>query len=367
MIRILHVFGKLNRGGAETMVMNLYHNIDRDKIQFDFVVHTDEDCDYFEEIKELGGRIYTVPRYRVINHFKYKKAWSEFFKKHPEYKIIHGHVRSTALIYLKIAKKYGLKTISHSHSTSSGSGIKSVVKNILQFPIRYIADYFFACSKEAGLWLYGRKTCENSNFYIVKNAIDIQKYRFNIDIRNKIRKEFNLEDKFVIGHIGRFVPVKNHTFLIDVFYEIYKTNKDAVLFLIGDGELKEIIMKKVKKLNIQNSVIFTGVRNDVPMLLQAMDVFVFPSLHEGLGLVLIEAQAANLKCVVSDKIPTEAFVTPNIKSLSLKDSINTWKNEILNCKNDRTDYSYNKKLLDMYDIKHTSKWIFDFYSKLLGK
>src|SRR5690625_2672586 len=147
--RILHVFGGMGRGGAETMVMNLYRKIDRSKIQFDFIVHTQNKCDFDDEIELLGGRIYRVPRYNGKNHFQYKRAWHKFLMNHPEYKIIHGHVRSTASIYLKIANSYGLITISHSHNTSSGKGFSAIVKNIFQYKIRYIADYLFACSQTA--------------------------------------------------------------------------------------------------------------------------------------------------------------------------------------------------------------------------
>ena len=160
-IRILHVLGSLNMGGAETLIMNLYRNIDRDKIQFDFVVHTNKIGLYEDEIKELGGKIYRIQRYKGINHFSYKKEWNNFFEEHKEYKIIHGHMRSTASIYLKIAKKYGRITIAHSHNTSNGHGFSSLVKKILQYNIRNVSDYFMGCSYEANKRLFG-KTCLNT-------------------------------------------------------------------------------------------------------------------------------------------------------------------------------------------------------------
>jgi len=175
-IRVLQVFAQMNRHGSESMIMSMYRNIDRSKVQFDFIVHTTDKCDYDEEIESLGGRIYSIPRYTGTNHFLYKKAWHNFLKQHSDYKIIHGHIRSTASIYLKIAKKYGLITIAHSHNTSSGAGFSAIVKNIYQYPIRYIVDYLFACSKSAGTWLFGERACRKDNFFILNNAIDTKKF-----------------------------------------------------------------------------------------------------------------------------------------------------------------------------------------------
>lgn len=221
-IRILHVLGGLNRGGAETMVMNVYRNIDRSKIQFDFIIHTTEKCDYEDEIKNLGGEIYRVPRYNGKNHIVYKNVWHKFFRLHSEYKIIHGHLRSTAAIYLNIAKKYKLKTIAHSHNTSSGSGVAAVIKNVMQIPIRYIADYLFACSDDAGKWLFGKNVINNKKYRIIENSIDCDSYMYNDHLRNNMRKSLDLNDKYVIGHVGRFNIQKNHEFLLEVFLNCKK-------------------------------------------------------------------------------------------------------------------------------------------------
>lgn len=327
-IRVLQVLGGLNRGGAETMVMNLYRNIDRNKIQFDFIKHTESKCAYDDEIKELGGRIYSIPKYKVYNHFQYKKAWNNFFKKHPEYKIIHGHVRSTATIYLKIAKKYGLYAIAHSHSTSSGKGIKAIIKNMLQFRIRYITDYFMGCSKEANEWLYGKKIANSEKCIILHNAIDVEKYTYNEDIRNKLRKELNIkEDEMVVGNIGRFSYMKNHKFLIDIFEKLCKT-ENCKLLLVGDGELKNDIQNIVKNKHLENKVIFTGVRSDVNEILQAMDIFVMPSIFEGLPVTLIEAQASGVPSLIANTITKEVDITPLIYRENLKNEPLIWTNKI---------------------------------------
>ncbi|SJZ87871.1 glycosyltransferase family 1 protein [Garciella nitratireducens] len=361
-IRVLHVFGRLDTGGAETMIMNVYRNIDRSKVQFDFIVHTKEKCDFDGEVKHLGGKIHRIQQYIGRNHFQYKKAWHNFFRQHPEYNIIHGHMRSTAAIYLKIAKQYGLTTIAHSHSTSSGSGFSAIAKNILQYPIRYISDYFFACSENAGKWLFGKQILRSNKFFIVKNTIDSKSFVFNKLVRLKKRKEFNIEDKFVIGHIGRFSYPKNHMFLLDIFKEIHKENENAILMLVGDGELRQQIERKIIDLNLLDNVIFTGVRSDVPELLQAMDVFVFPSLYEGLGIVTIEAQAAGVPCIVADTIPKEAYVTDLIKPICLKESAIIWAENILKYTNKfKRRNTYEEIKNSGYDILETTKWLQDFY------
>lgn len=360
-VRVLHVFFSMDRGGAETMIMNLYRNIDRSKIQFDFVVHTDKKCDYDDEIISLGGKLFRIPRYSGKNHFNYKKAWINFFNTNLNYKIIHGHLNSTASIYLKIAKKNGLSTIAHSHSSSSGIGVSAVIKNIMQYPIRHTADYLFACSNLAGEWLYGRKACNNKNFFLLKNAIDINQFAFNKEIRDRKRNELKVQDKFVIGHIGRFHHVKNHRFLIDIYKSIFEKNKNSVLIMVGDGEERSLIEQKVKSLGIDKNVIFTGLRTDVHELLQAFDVFVFPSLYEGLPVTLIEAQASGLPCFVSANITEDVKLTDKIEFISLDKEAEYWAKKIIEAKDVKTRISNLSTFIQSgYDIKTTSKWYEDF-------
>jgi glycosyltransferase involved in cell wall biosynthesis len=368
-IRILHVLGRLDRGGAETIVMNLYRNIDRSKIQFDFVKHTDEKCDFDDEIRELGGKIISVPRYTGKNHVSYIKEWKNIFSKRPEYKIIHGHMRSTAIIYLSIAKKYGLTTIAHSHSTGSrGNKIEQLTKNILQFPIRYTADYLFACSDDAGKRLFGKKAVNKENYRIIKNAIDVDNYMFNKSLRNKIRKLLNIEDKFVIGHVGSFTYAKNHEFLLDMFYEVQNQKENAIMLLIGDGDLRKSVEYQIKKLGIKDKVILTGVVSNVNEYLQAMDVFVFPSIYEGFGMALIEAQAAGLNCFVSSNLPKEVFLTDLIYGISIDESTKYWANLIINKMNnlERKDVSEIIKAAG-YDIVTSACWLQNFYLELNQK
>jgi len=368
MIKVLQVIGSLNSGGSQSMLMNLYRNIDRNKINFDFIVDRKKELLYADEIKKLGGKIYFLPQYKLYNHFHYKKAWSTFFKQHPEYKIIHGHVRSTASIYLKIAKKYGLKTIAHSHNTSSGKGILAIIKNILQYPLKYIADYCFGCSQKANEWLFGKKMASSDKAYILKNAIDTNKFVFDRSIREKIRRKYNITNELVIGNVARFTEVKNHKFLLEIFYEVLKKESNAKLMLIGTGELFNDIKEKAKELKIDSNVIFLGQQSNINELMQAMDIFALPSIYEGLPVTLIEAQATGMKCIISDVITDEVCVTNLIVKESLTNSVQQWGETILKeCKNiNRLDNNIKEKIIENgYDIKTTVVWLENFYESII--
>jgi glycosyltransferase involved in cell wall biosynthesis len=329
-------------------------------------VHTEKECAFDDEINKLGGKIFHVPVYKGKNHINYVKSWRNFFEKHPEYNIIHGHVRSLASIYLRVAKKYGLTTIAHSHSTSSGNGIPALVKNALQLPLRYIAEYYFACSTSAGEWLFGKRACNQRNFFVLKNAIETRRFVFDEEIRLQIRRDFQVENKFVIGHIGRFNTPKNHKYLIDIFKSVYDQNKNAVLILVGDGELRQSIQGKVENLGLENNVIFTGIRFDIPALLQSMDVLLFPSLYEGLPVTLIEAQAAGLPCVISNNITDAIKVTNLVDSLSLQNSADHWAKKVLEFnKPFERENTYNKIIESGYDINQVIEWYQEFlFSKI---
>ncbi len=322
-VRVLHVFGRLDCGGAETLAMELFRNIDRDKFQFDFLVHTDEKCFYDDEVSKLGGTVYHAPPYRVYNHFAYVKWWKNFLNTH-NFNVIHGHMYSIASIYLKVAKSFGLKTIAHSHSTSNGAGFAARIKDFLQLTISIYTDYKLACSPEAGKWLF-----RSDNFSVVNNGIDAGKFKFDPGVRSAQREKLAVTDKFVIGHVGRFSEPKNHTFLLDIFRHVRQKRNNAILLLVGDGELRQSIEQKVHSLGLENSVIFTGVRRDANELLMAMDVFLFPSLYEGLSVALVEAQASGLKCIVSKNVSRESDLTKNMNFLSLDSSLEHWADTIL--------------------------------------
>lgn len=358
--RVLEVFHIMNRGGAETLIMNIYRNIDRSKVQMDFVVHSKEPGIYDDEIKKLGGKIFYCPPYEVKNHFQYKKWWEDFFSEHPEYNIVHGHATGPAVVYLKVANKHGCVTIAHSHIAGSQKGFKQFIINIYQKPLKYVAKYKFACSKDAGDWLFGKK----SDYIVFNNAIDASKFIYSEEIRKKMRDELGIKDStFVVGNIARFHFQKNHTFLLDIFNEILIEKPDSCLILVGEGELRTEMEEKSKKLGINEHVIFTGVRTDIPNVLQAFDYFLFPSLYEGLGIVLIEAQASGLPCMTSAKVvPIEAQVTDQLKYFSLKKNAKEWAAEVLNhAKGHIRKDRYHDILNHRYDINQIAKWLEDFY------
>ena len=362
-IRVLQVLSILNQGGAENMVMNLYRAIDREQIQFDFIVHTNERGAFDDEVESLGATIYHAPNYTGTNHFQYIRWWKNFLDSHPEYKILHSHIRGYASIYIPIAKKHGLKTIIHSHSTSNGKGFSAFVKKILQYPLRYQADYLFACSKEAGEWLFGKIAVEKDNFKVIRNGIDCDRFQFNEKNREQIRKEYGIEDNFVIGHVGRHTSAKNPIFLLEIFAEVYKKNPTARLLQIGQGEMTEQMKEKCCEHGVQNAVIFAGAHNDVEKYYSAMDVFLFPSLWEGLPVTLVEAQVNELPCVISDVITREVVINETLVAcVSLGNDAKMWSKEVLklqNCKSNRTTASVVK--IQTFDVKNVAEDLTLFY------
>ena len=357
-IRILHVIGMMNRGGAEAFIMNIYRKIDRSKVQFDFLVHTQEVCAYDSEIVELGGRVYNaLPRYTGFNHFEYVRKCRAFFSKRREYPIIHGHIRSTAAIYLYIAKQYGLKTIAHTHSTSSGYGIAGIARELLRYPIGYIADYLFACADAAGQWAYGGKA-----FRTIKNAIDCKQFAFDSVTRRAMREKLNMHSAFVVGHVGRLRPEKNHSFLLEIFACICAVQSEARLLLVGDGELLDAITKKATELNIINKVCFIGSVGNVQNYLQAMDVIVFPSIYEGLPVSIIESQAAGLPHVLSDVITQEVDMGMGLlEFVSLGKDAEYWAARVLS-KQDSVRSTDIQKIIDSgYDVNKNVRFLQDFY------
>lgn len=365
MIRILQVLGGLNLGGAETMVMNLYRAMDRTKIQFDFVIHLSEKQAYEDEVLSMGGRIYRIPQYNGKNTFEMIKAWNHFFELHIEYKIMHSHVRSYASLFVPIAKKHGVKTIIHSHSTSNGSGILSYVKSLMQYPLRYQADYCFGCSKEAGQWLFGEKVCNSSKYHMIKNAIDTSLYNMNYEVRKRYRDSWNVVDSSkVLIHVGRLHEAKNHLFLLEVFARYHEVNKDSLLVIVGDGELADKIRDKIDELNIKDNVKMLGARNDVPQLLLAADCFVFPSKWEGLPVTVVEAQASGLPCLVSDTVTKDVNVTELVNYLPIDEGVEPWLNMLKSISFERKNV-IEEIVKAGFDTISSAKNLFDFYKRIL--
>lgn len=323
-IRIAQVIGKWVGGGVEAVVMNYYRHIDRNKIQFDFICDNDSTNIPYEEIEKLGGKVILVPPYQKI--IAYHKELKRIFKEN-NYKIVHSHINTLSVFPLYTAKCAGVPVrIAHSHSTTNKKEWKkNLIKQTLRPFSKLFATHYFACSELAGRWLFGNKEYDKGNVFLLSNAIDVEKFKYDEKIRKKIRKELKIkDDTVVIGHIGRFVAQKNHTFLIDIFSEYHKLNSNSILLLAGQGPLEEEIKEKVKKLQLEDAVKFLGQRNDVNRLYQAFDLFLLPSLYEGLGMVLIEAQCSGLPCICSTKVPQIAKVTEHLDYVNLNVPLSIW-------------------------------------------
>ena len=363
-IRILHVIRLMNHGGAESMIMNLYRHIDRTKIQFDFVQNSNEPALYDEEIRALGGRNFHCPRYNGKNHFEYAKWWHDFFREHRgEYPIVHGHLGSTAAIYLSIAKKYGSCAIVHSHSAGKGS----LAHRVFWFPARFVADVFMACSADAAVSRYGKKIGEDpSRHWILHNAIDAAQYSYRADTRRKIREELGIaESTFVVGHVGRFRIEKNHLFLLDVFAKLCQKHDNARLLLVGDGEERDQIEQKIAAEGLQDSIILVGAKRNTWDYYSAMDIFVMPSVYEGVPVVSIEAQASGLPCCFSTGVSQESAVTDLVQFRPLEDSPEQWAEWILARSSMSRKDRYEEIKNAGYDISDTARWLQNFYLKMV--
>ncbi|MCD7809855.1 MAG: glycosyltransferase family 1 protein [Erysipelotrichaceae bacterium] len=360
-IRVLHVVTYMGRGGLETMLMNYYRHIDRDKIQFDFLVHRDFEADYDSEILSLGGKIYHLPKLNPLS-LNYRKQLDSFFKQHKEYKIVHVHQDCLSAIVLKVAKKAEISVrIAHSHSSSQDKNVKYLIKLFYrQFIPKYATD-LFACGREAGDWMFKEK-----NYHVVRNAISSKDYIYKSNIRMKIREDLNLKNDFTIGLVGRFSYPKNHDFLLDIFNELVNINPNSKLLLVGDGDLRLQIEEKINKLTLKDKVILTGVRTDISDLLQAMDVFVMPSLYEGLPLSIIEAQASGLPCFISDKVPIECKKTDLVTQISLSESPEYWAKQILHTKDIERRNTYEEIVESGFDIEENAKLLQEFYIRKVG-
>ena len=364
-MRVLQVIGVMDRGGAETMVMNLYRAMDRERVQFDFLVHEQREGDYDAEIVSLGGRIFRAPRYNGINGIAYRRCIRSLFASHPEWRVVHGHIGSCAPLYLSEAKRVGAFAIAHSHAQNYGNGISGVAFNIAAHPVRRIADYFMACSNEAGLDRFGSSIVEGNRFAIVPNGIDVASYACDERVHVEAKADYGLAGRPVVCHTGRLIPVKNHEFLLEVFARVVQSFPNAVLLLAGRGDLEEQIRARVNELGLKKAVFFLGVVDDVPRLLRAADVFVFPSINEGLALSVVEAQASGLPTIASTGVPELAVVSDRVCRMPLSSGVEAWATECV----DKLRFSLSSERSDAceqvrehgFDIADTSVRLAAFY------
>ncbi len=361
-VRVLHIEITKQIGGIERFLYCIYQNIDRNLVQFDFVTMSEQPA-FADKLKVMGANIYRVTPY-TKNLFKYLTELKAVIRQ-GKYRIVHIHKNSaTNILPLLLCSWRDIETIiTHSHNTSASINLPF---NPLHYCNRGLlirrSTALLACSVQAAEWLFGRTTAYHSRVTIIKNGIEAATFRFNEADRGEYRRLLGLDGKFVIGHIGRFTLQKNHEFLLDIFHEVYSKNHQAVLMLIGAGELQNKVKEKADRLGLSTAIMFMGERDDVPKLMQVMDVFVFPSLYEGLGIALIEAQAAGLKCIASDCIAEEARITENLKLISLQQPERVWADEVLKYRDGYTREDTSGQIVDAgYDCKDTAQKLQGFY------
>lgn len=371
-IRVLVLITVLDRAGAETVAMNYMRNIDRDKIKYDFLVNRPERSPYEDEVEALGGKVYHMGGLYPGNIHKYKREFREFLKGHPYYQVIHSHLEERSYFALKIAEEMGVPIrICHGHSHPNRLNVKLPARYCLKYLVRRHCTHTMACSKEVAEWLFGKSGATRAK--IMKNAIDTSMFKADPEIAKAARQEFGFEDKLVVGHVGRFTPVKNQRFLIDIFAEIHRRIPNSVLLLVGGGDnaaenkYREKVKERVKEMRIQDAVVYAGLRDDVHRVMQAMDVLVMPSTSEGFPVTLVEAQSLGIKCVVSDVISQKVNLTGIIQYLPLELRSSVWATRILKYMNKPIkDTSY--KVVDKgYDIHNNAKWLEGYYISELKK
>ena len=359
------VLGNTGMGGAQAFVLNLLRNIDLTRFQVDLAVDTIKDDGIANDVRSLGGSIYILPYFKVYNYKKYVSVWRSFFKEH-HYDIVHGHSTNSASIYLKIAKENGCATIAHSHSAGyRGNVVQRFAKRFFARSVGKYADYWFACSDKAAQRLFGDCHKSFNNYYEIPNAINAENYLYNDEKAKEIRKSLGIaENEFLCGHVGTFSVPKNHSFLLDIFNEVLKIRPNAKLICCGAGALMSQIKEKAKRMGILERIVFPGVVKNCNEYMMAMDVFVFPSLFEGLPVSIVEAEATGLPVVMSDVITKEVDLTDHIFRHSLKEAATIWANAI--CAIDSHDRkSYNKVIVESkYNMKESIKLISSLYEKM---
>lgn len=363
MIRVLHYVGQMDIGGIESLIMSIYKNIDKEKFEFDFAVHTEKKCFYDDEIISYGGSFHRFPVMRK-NPIAYKKMWNDFWFKYANYyDVFHFHTPTFAnIIAMKAAKKYGVKVvIAHCHNTHANKGKMQFIHDIIhKYHSNRISKYancFLACSPDAARWGFGDQYLSgNLHVEILKNGIDLTRFQFSHQTRLRLREMLGISDKYVLGNVGRLCAQKNQSFAIEIFNKIKATRKNAILLLVGTGSDEPMLREIVKKYSIEDSVLFLGARADVPDLMMCMDAFLFPSVHEGLGIVMIEAQAIGLPVYASkNRIPNEAKVSDYVSFIELESGAESWAKTILDDTSEPFVNKHSEIINHGYDILTTTQ------------
>ena len=354
----------MDAGGMESYIMNMYRCMDRTSCQFDFLVHHARRGAYEDEIEALGGKVYHTTLLDDGNLIQYKKALRSLFSEHPEYRIVHGHLGSTAYWYLGAAKRHGVPwRILHSHCPGRIHTLKGNIKHLLfRFSPRY-ANVRLACSEEAGRYQFRRQDYE-----VVPNGIDMRRFAFDEESRRKMRDELHLSDDFVIGHVGRFYYEKNHPYMLKLLQAILPKIPNAVLMLIGDGELMPQIKEMAQAMHLESHVRFMGVRRDVERCYSAMDAFVLPSVYEGFPMVGLEAQANGLHCFFTSRISNDMRLLSDTSLFPTDEgSIDIWAEALIDLYHNGGKRVEPSSALLAYDIHGVTAAMIERYDQLLEK
>lgn len=364
-IRVLCVVTQMNRGGLENRLMDIYRNIDRKRIQVDFYTCRKERGQYDDEILSLGGRVYYNDPLSVSRLYKIPRRFADFFRQHPEYNIVHAQMNQWCGLILKGAKRAGVPVrIAHSLTALENDSFKNTVKNIIKLPVNRYATHRFAVSGKAGRWLFGDKAMEHGKVEVWPNAIDCGRFVFDEEIRASVRCELDLNNSFTLIHVGNSRPVKNHGFLLQVFASLLNKESNSRLVLVGEGVANGTLRQQAASLGIADKVIFLGLRDDVPRLLQAGDVFVFPSFYEGLPGAVMEAQAASLPCFISDSITNEVCITPLVEQMPLSLSSDLWAEQVLARRGEKRESTREYFEATGFDVHSLVEKLTDFYERV---
>lgn len=356
----------MDRAGIETMLMNYYRHMDHSIIQFDFLCNKTKPGAYDEEIIKYGGKIYHTPGLNPLKYYKYIRYMKKLFTANPEYKIVEAHNGALGVYALHAAKKNNVPIrIFHAHGASINKDWKLPLKLFCKSMLPFNMNKHYTCGIEAAKCYFGKKITDNHDYELIPNAIEVEHFIFNPNIRKKVREENGLTDKFVVGHVGRFMTQKNHSFLLDVFAKLSENLTNSHLVLLGDGELMPKIKEKAKKLGLEKKISFLGNVNNVNEWYQAFDCFVLPSIWEGLPVVGVEAQASDLPCIFSTNITKEIKLSEKVTFLKLSENVSVWAKTIENMiklqkRNDNT-----KLITDCnYNIKYEAKKLEEKYLNL---
>lgn len=364
--RVLHVVTSLDPGGIETMLMNLYRNVDRRVIQFDFAVHRSQPGSFEPEVASLGGRVFRFSALKSATLPLYSLEFKKFLRQHPEHRIVHSHLNQYSCFPLLGAKLAGAPVrISHSHQDLTHhprlSIARSLTTKVCKRLLPTVSTRNFACATEAGTWLFGE-----SDFELLPNSIDTERFAFDEQERFVARSKHGLNGRLVLGHVGNFSPVKNYGFLLDLLEALLAQGRPASLLLVGDYEKNPKLLSEIDKRGLSDEVVLTGVVSDVEKKLNAMDAFVFPSLREGLPVAVVEAQANGLPCFVSDAVTEEVKLSDSVTFLSLQAGVDEWRHQITHTSLIRSSTAARDVSTSGYDVAEVSEVLQGMYLNALA-